>query len=201
MSAELEPLLWPLAATIAVVCCVRWRSARRRVAMNRALHELRRPLQALALAPPVGAARSAEHGSLDLALIALDDLEGVINGFERPLELRTACARSLVTESVERWRVPSGAAAAFAHPGMERRQGFRPRRSEPDCPSARQSAGQRHRARCGADQGRGHGLRDRTTHHRERQRQATLGPATARPASRSWARGGPTCRGGARRKV
>ncbi len=107
MSAELEPLLWPLAATMAVVCAVRWRSARRRVAMNRALHELRRPLQVLALAPPVGASRSAERGSLDLALLALDDLEGVINGFERPLELCTACARSLVTESVERWRAPA----------------------------------------------------------------------------------------------
>ena len=56
-------------------CC----KARRRAALNRALHELRRPLQALALAPaPSG--RAAAPGAAELALAALDDLDHEING-------------------------------------------------------------------------------------------------------------------------
>ncbi len=48
--ADLAPVAWPMALTLATVGVVeRVRSRRRRLRLNRALHELRRPLQALAL--------------------------------------------------------------------------------------------------------------------------------------------------------
>jgi signal transduction histidine kinase len=78
-------------------------------ALNRALHELRRPLQALILmeersgpaaAPPVASRR----GLLELATGALRDLDGALNGGQpsRPLE-RFSC-RELVLGCLERWR-------------------------------------------------------------------------------------------------
>jgi signal transduction histidine kinase len=78
-------------------------------ALNRALHELRRPLQALLLleertgpaaAPPIASRR----GLLELATGALRDLDGALNGrgAARPPE-RFSC-RELVLASLERWR-------------------------------------------------------------------------------------------------
>jgi signal transduction histidine kinase len=89
---------WPLALSMALafgVEQVRWH--RRRLTLNRALHELCRPLQALAL----GADR---RGSLDLALVALDDLDRAVNGGQRPLERGRVPCVELVGETVERWR-------------------------------------------------------------------------------------------------
>ena len=63
---------------------------RRRRRLNRAMHELRRPLQALALleedgrqAPPAGPA-SARRGLLELARGALDELDLAVNGAAAP---------------------------------------------------------------------------------------------------------------------
>ena len=79
-------------------------------ALNRALHELRRPLQALILleqasevpaaTPPVASRR----GLLDLATGALRDLDGAVNGTEpQALPERFSC-RDLVHGCLERWR-------------------------------------------------------------------------------------------------
>lgn len=57
------------------------RSSRRRSALNEAVHELRRPLQALALAlPPEAEERPAVGSSLRMAAVALDRLERQVNG-------------------------------------------------------------------------------------------------------------------------
>jgi two-component system sensor histidine kinase MtrB len=81
-----------------------------RRALNRALHELRRPLQALVLledssggpaaAPPVASRR----GLLELAAGALRDLDGAVNGeASQPRPRRFSC-RETVLACLERWR-------------------------------------------------------------------------------------------------
>jgi two-component system sensor histidine kinase QseC len=87
---------------------------RRRERLNRALHELRRPLQALALRHHL-AAEPAGDDSLDLALVALADLDQEINGGEPALARRPVSGRALVEAAVERWR---GTAAAV-HRSLE----------------------------------------------------------------------------------
>jgi signal transduction histidine kinase len=88
-------------AVAAGVVVGRVRSSRRRGALNRALHELRRPLQALVLA----SGREPGPGShaLRVALTALGDLDREINGGERRVELRPVDCRALVQPAVERW--------------------------------------------------------------------------------------------------
>jgi signal transduction histidine kinase len=101
---------WPLAATL--VCAVtvdRLRIGRRREALNRALHELRRPLQVMALT------RSAEARSrnrpdtchLDAALAALAELDAEINGGQSRNARPVLDARRLVAEAVGRWNSPA----------------------------------------------------------------------------------------------
>ncbi|MFL5906770.1 MAG: sensor histidine kinase [Solirubrobacterales bacterium] len=85
-------------------------------ALNRALHELRRPLQALVLledgsgkpvaAPPVASRR----GLIELAATALRDLDGALNGGEPPAPSRRFSCREVVLACLERWR-PAGAGA------------------------------------------------------------------------------------------
>ena len=88
---------WPIALTCASVVAVeRCRAIRRRRRLNGALHELRRPLQALAL----GAARQAHH---ERAIAALGDLDREING-GAPAPRVPVAARRLVEEAIERWR-------------------------------------------------------------------------------------------------
>lgn len=106
---------WPLALTAATFLArERLRALRRRGALNRALHELRRPLQALALVgdgrPMSGVARNGDGapGRLELALAALDDLDREINGGEVPLRLRPIACRPWVEGSLGRWRVAAG---------------------------------------------------------------------------------------------
>jgi signal transduction histidine kinase len=91
----------------AALAGARLRESRRRRALNRALHELRRPLQALVLSTGPGHGPGAH--ALRVALTALDDLDGEINGTARRVELRPVDCRALVQPAVERWR---GVAAA-----------------------------------------------------------------------------------------
>lgn len=79
-------------------------------ALNRALHELRRPLQALILleerssgpaaAPPVAGRR----GLLELAAGALSDLDGALNGGQQSRPPRRFLSREVVLGCIERWR-------------------------------------------------------------------------------------------------
>jgi signal transduction histidine kinase len=101
-------LAWPLALTFAtVVVSDRARRRRRRVLINRALHELRRPLQALTLAWPQPARGGRDH--LGLALEALGDLDRQVNGAGVPARPQIALidAHTLAADAVRRWREPT----------------------------------------------------------------------------------------------
>lgn len=101
--------LWPVALSMALVAAgARVRDSRRRRTLNERLHELRRPLQALALAanPP-----SPERPDpLELALAALRDLDREVNGGRFDFNRRPVEARMLAVAACERWRVRVGAA-------------------------------------------------------------------------------------------
>lgn len=79
-------------------------------ALNRALHELRRPLQTLLLLEgrgdrPVAAPRGASRrGLLELATSALQDLDGALNGGAQPRPRRRFSCREAVMACLERWR-------------------------------------------------------------------------------------------------
>lgn len=97
---------WPLAATMAAVVAAQGlRAGRRRSALNEALHELRRPLQVIALA---GAGSSASppvlESSMQLAAAALERLDREVNGgsLQRPAE--AVEVRPLLEAAVRRWR-------------------------------------------------------------------------------------------------
>jgi hypothetical protein len=78
--------------------------------LNRALHELRRPLQALLLMedgqgrPAAVPPSASRRGLLELATTALQDLDGAVNGdAPRPPARRFSC-REAVFACLERWR-------------------------------------------------------------------------------------------------
>lgn len=79
-----------------------FRAERRRSTLNEALHELRRPLQALALLVP------EEDGAVDstlrLATAALARLDREVNGGDDPASGGPVPIRPLVEAAVERWR-------------------------------------------------------------------------------------------------
>ena len=118
---ELIGIGWPLAASMALVLTAQgWRAGRRRSALNEALHELRRPLQAMALATsgPWGAAPPMVEGSVQLAAAALERLDREINGDGPGAATRGAVRLQPLTQAaVGRWR----ARAALAGGSLELR--------------------------------------------------------------------------------
>jgi two-component system OmpR family sensor kinase len=104
---------WPVALMVAaIVVRDRVRAARRRGALNAAMHELRRPLQALLLKGDSGRANGAGSngvpGELELAVAALDELDREINGEAPPLRVRPLPARVWVEGSLARWQTAAG---------------------------------------------------------------------------------------------
>ncbi len=77
--------------------------------LNRALHELRRPLQGLTLiddgaVPSSSSPGAARRGLVELASSALAELDRAVNGGSAvPVRRRVSC-RELVLASLERWR-------------------------------------------------------------------------------------------------
>ncbi len=116
---------WPLGASLAAAVAVGGlRAGRRRTALNEALHELRRPLQALALAAPVGASPaepSPLQGAVQMAATALERLEREVNGESVASMRRPLLARPLLAAAVGRWQaraVLAGSSLALRwHPG------------------------------------------------------------------------------------
>jgi signal transduction histidine kinase len=98
---------WPLGVSLAAAAAAQGlRTGRRRTVLNEALHELRRPLQALALAAPAGAMgrEATVASSVQMAATALDRLQREING-EALAAVRTPIfARPLLEAAVRRWR-------------------------------------------------------------------------------------------------
>lgn len=81
------------------------REGRRRTALNEAIHELRRPLQAIALAAQASTDRAgALESSLRMAAAAVDRLDCEINGGPEPEWTAAVPLRQLVETAVERWR-------------------------------------------------------------------------------------------------
>jgi len=98
---------WPMAlAMAATVAAQGVRNGRRRSSINEALHELRRPLQAVALASgPRFAAAADREDPIELAAAALERLDREINGGgAAPPALGPVDARSLVQAAVGRWQ-------------------------------------------------------------------------------------------------
>jgi signal transduction histidine kinase len=106
----------------AMLVGVRVRDARRTEELNRSLHELRRPLQALALA--AHGSRPGTDGSdtgvapapLDLAICALTDLDRTVNGGPRLRRRRLLRPRPVVEAAIQRWAAvadPAGEAIGF----------------------------------------------------------------------------------------
>jgi signal transduction histidine kinase len=93
---------WPLAGVlIGALIGERLRATRKREALNRAIHELRRPLQLLAFG--TGARRIPPSSTpLELALAALGQLDREINGGAAPPS-RSVTIRSLADAAVQRW--------------------------------------------------------------------------------------------------
>ncbi|HYG95513.1 MAG TPA: ATP-binding protein [Solirubrobacterales bacterium] len=98
---------FPLAASFAIAGGIgAYREGRRRTSLNEAMHELRRPLQILALSLPADArAAGPLDSSLRMAAAALERLDREINGGEVPAEDPSVSMRGLVEAAVARGRV------------------------------------------------------------------------------------------------
>jgi two-component system, OmpR family, sensor histidine kinase TctE len=96
---------WPFALSMAAAVAVQGlREGRRRCALNEALHELRRPLQAVALASgPQLEGRAWGESPIDLAAAALERLDREINGGPIPPVWSRVDGHSLVRTAVSRW--------------------------------------------------------------------------------------------------
>lgn len=97
---------FPLAASFAIAGGITAvREGRRRAALNEAVHELRRPLQVLALSLPTGPTSSAGlDSSLQLAAAAVERLEREINGGGSSGFAASISLRPVVETAVARWR-------------------------------------------------------------------------------------------------
>jgi len=110
---------WPLALTLAAVLAGHGlRAGRRRSSINQALHELRRPLQAIALAggpgpgPAASAAPPVVASSVQLAAAALERLDREVNGGGLPRPAEAVELRPLLEAALRRWRGRAGQAGA-----------------------------------------------------------------------------------------
>jgi signal transduction histidine kinase len=93
----------PVAASFALAGGITTlREGRRRNALNEAMHELRRPMQALSLALPANA--GAVGSSLRLATAALERLDREINGETPAAGAMPIPVHRLLEEAVRRWR-------------------------------------------------------------------------------------------------
>jgi signal transduction histidine kinase len=96
--------VWPALGGAGLTLAAAVRDGRRRTVLNECLHELRRPLQALALMAPAARGARPEDGPLEMAAAALARLEREING-EGETEPRAALAvRPLVEAARRRWQ-------------------------------------------------------------------------------------------------
>ena len=98
---------WPAVLSMAAaVAAQTLRAGRRRSALNEALHELRRPLQAVALAtgPRLGGSTGADEEPIELAAAALERLDREINGGPLAPILGSVDAAALARMAVARWQ-------------------------------------------------------------------------------------------------
>jgi signal transduction histidine kinase len=96
----------PMAASFAVAGGIStFREGRRRASLNEAMHELRRPLQVLALSLPADRAEGeACDSSLRMATAALERLDREINGTSAADGLESVEVKALAEAAVRRWK-------------------------------------------------------------------------------------------------
>jgi signal transduction histidine kinase len=96
--------VWPALGGAGLTLAAAVRDGRRRTVLNERLHEVRRPLQALALmAPAAGGGPGFGDGSLEMVAVALARLDREING-EAEAEVRAVIAvRPLLEAARRRW--------------------------------------------------------------------------------------------------
>jgi signal transduction histidine kinase len=99
----------PMAASLAVASGISTvRESRRRASLNQAMHELRRPLQVLALALPADPREEgACESSLRVATAALERLDREINGRPAAARPHPVLLKPLVETAVRRWQGPA----------------------------------------------------------------------------------------------
>jgi signal transduction histidine kinase len=98
---------WPVVLSMAAAVAMQnLRAGRRRSALNEALHELRRPLQAVALAagPRLGDSGVSAEDPIELAAAALERLDREINGGPLAPALGPVDATALARSAVARWQ-------------------------------------------------------------------------------------------------
>jgi signal transduction histidine kinase len=108
--------VWPALGGAGATLAAAVRDGRRRTVLNERLHELRRPLQALALMAPRGDAPGAGDGPVEMAAAALAALEREINGEREAGSTAVVALRPLVEAGRRRWRgqaAMSGASLAL----------------------------------------------------------------------------------------
>lgn len=95
----------PMAASFAMAGGISvLREGRRRAALNRAVHELRRPLQAIALTAPRAPEKATVfESSLRMAAAAVDRLDREINGGPAPEPGGVVLFGEVVEAALERW--------------------------------------------------------------------------------------------------
>jgi signal transduction histidine kinase len=96
--------VWPALGGAGATFAAAVRGGRRRTALNERLHELRRPLQALALMAPPGGRPDAEEGPVEMAAAALAALEREINGERAAGASALVAVRPLLEAAGRRWR-------------------------------------------------------------------------------------------------
>jgi signal transduction histidine kinase len=105
--AALEPArvaFWPVLGGAGATLATAVRDGRRRTVLNERLHELRRPLQALALMAPPGAGPGPGEGPVEMAAAALAALEREINGERGVAATGVVALRPLLEAARRRWR-------------------------------------------------------------------------------------------------
>jgi signal transduction histidine kinase len=97
---------WPVLGGAGATVAAALREGRRRTVLNEHLHEVRRPLQALALMEPPGGGRGAGggEGPIEMAAAALARLELEINGGAEAAARATVAVRPLLEATARRWR-------------------------------------------------------------------------------------------------
>ncbi len=206
---------WPIVLSMAAaVAAQSLRAGRRRSALNEALHELRRPLQAVALAagPQLGGTADSDE-PIELAAAALERLDREINGGPLAPTLGPVDVAALARSAVARWQARVQVRGRLARAALERRRGIRQRRPRRARPGARQPDRQRDRARRPDDRRRRQAARGALADRRGRlgTRDAAAisaqrpspddRPALGPPPSRSRSRRGPTSGGRSRRSL
>lgn len=101
----------PFAASFAMSTGISaFRQGRRRSSLNEAMHELRRPLQTLALSLPADSRRAEAAGSaLQMTVAALERLDLEINGGAPEVAAARVPVEPVIVAAVARWRARAAA--------------------------------------------------------------------------------------------